>query len=111
MWQKVVKRKAIRTNLDGYLFLQMKGNEERRTKPYDRDAFKAHLVKNFNRLYPKGVCTLLDDDIGGCNGNPVNAWEERRWTSWSSAKMGEMLTAEGIWWETAPEQETIDIGL
>lgn len=44
----------------------------------------------------KGCKLLSDGDFGGCNGSPVHAWEEHRWTSWTLDDMKAMLDRAGF---------------
>ncbi len=48
-------------------------------------------------------------DLGGCKGDPENAWEEHRWTTWSVEDMKNILNEAGLLWKDGEEKEYISV--
>lgn len=104
------KRKSptLLVPLESFLYLQEKCHIERCGNPQSEKA-KQRLIRNFEEHSYNGKKQLMNGDLGGCNGNPENAWEERRWTSWSVEDMIEILSEAGLPWERGEDTEYIAV--
>ena len=67
--------------------------------------------REFDRFSRNGYKEVGDGDFGGCKGDPRNAWQERRWTSWSIEDMKRMLDEAGLPYGEDGVQERIDAGV
>ena len=97
-------------NWEGYKFLENKQHEERceSGKPISETRWeKTH--KRFDRNSKDGWRQIGDGHFGGCKGNPVNGWQEHRWTSWSCKDMQKMLDDQGIEYRIGDPHEVIDV--
>ena len=114
MWtSKIKKVNCIKTNMDGIIYLSLKGRNQRRETPLTKEQEAksiAYLERTYTNIWKDGIIHVDDDDFGGCNGDPHNGWEEGRWTSWTAAECARMLTEAGIWWEEDEPHEVITIG-
>lgn len=104
--QVETKKKAMLIPLDSYLYLQTEGYRQRCGKEHPN---VARLERNFKQHSTNGYYTLMDGDLGGCIGNPENAYEEGRWTSWSCATMKEMLKDKGLTYKDTDDIECIEV--
>ena len=93
--------------LESYLFLQKESYRQRSEsgKPLSEKAIE-RLTWNFQYVAYKDYYKMHDGDLGGCNGDPHNGWEEHRWTSWSVKTMAKMLNENGLPYKFG-EAETI----
>lgn len=103
---QVRKSSTILVQLESYLFLQDKQNFERSGR-HDSKEIAMRRTRNFEVFSYEGYKQIMDGDLGGCNGNPENAWEERRWTSWSVEDLKRILNEAGLPWKAGEEQEYI----
>ena len=95
---------------ESYLFLQDESRRQRSEEYKPRsDRSLEMLHRSFKMNSHNGLHELKDYDLGGCNGDPRNAWEERRWTSWSVQKMAEMLEENGLGYTFGAEKEIISL--
>lgn len=106
----IKKSKAIRTNFDGYMYLQRRSRLERVGHLWS-EKYQVKLERNYERIYGKSGFIVMDGDYGGATGDPEHSWEEGRWTHWTAKQVADMLTEAGIWWEPAPDQECVVIGI
>lgn len=67
-----------------------------------KDRIKRHLPKS-------GVYFIHDGDLGGCIGNPANAWKEGRWTSWTVKEIKKMLDEADLPYGKQGTTEVIDV--
>lgn len=104
----MAKVKAIAVEMDGYLYLQNRSHLERCGQDFSQITID-RLKNNFNTHSLNGFYTLMDKCLGGCNGSPVNAYEERRWTIWSTQQMVKMLEEQGMTWKSVEDVECIEI--
>lgn len=93
---KSIKEKAIRLNLESYLYLQNEGHRQRIGNDYS-DAAIERLKKNYYR-YKNGI-VIGNGWLGGAIGNPENSYEEGRWIDWSVEDMKKMLDEKGLKYE------------
>lgn len=95
---------------DSWVYLQNKMHEERSVtgKPLSEKSI-ARLRRGFEVSSRNGWRQICDYDFGGCNGSPVNAWEERRWTSWSVEDMARILDDAGLPHKESDPIEVIDV--
>lgn len=84
------KSPTILVPLESFLYLQEKNYIERCGEHHSEKA-KQGLIRNFEEYSYKGMKQLRNGDLGGCNGDPENSWEEGRWTSWSVDDMAKIL--------------------
>lgn len=92
---KVRKANTILVTWESYLYLQEKEYLERWGKRRNEKQIQ-RLRNNFDSFAYNGYKQLMDGDLGGCNGHWENAWEERRWTSWSCEDMKRILNEAGL---------------
>lgn len=97
---------TILVTLESYLYLQEKSYFERCGKKHS-DRAKERLIRNFEHFSVDGMKALMNGDLGGCKGNPENAWEEGRWTSWSVDEMARILDEAKLPWMKGEEKEYI----
>lgn len=107
---KVCRSATILVPFESWMFLQKKGHEERGGKPYSDRAIE-RLTRSFQDNSYQGYKQLMNGDLGGCKGNPENAWEERRWTSWSVDDMKKILDEAGLPWKDGEEAEYIAVSI
>ena len=89
------KVNTIDLSLKAALYLRQVMHDERCKS--GRSPLSENTVKRIsNSFMGKKFKRYHDGDFGGCNGSPINAWEEGRWTNWSVHTMEEMLRAEGF---------------
>ena len=67
-----------------------------------KDKMKRNMPSN-------GLCIVYDGDFGGCNGDPKNAWKERRWTTWDVDTMIAMLDKVNLPYGKVSEAEQIAV--
>ena len=103
---RIRKDKAIKVTWDGYLYLS---EEQHRQRCESGKPFSKRAIESLKRSFELNGGIMYDGSRGGCIGSPINAWEERRWTSWSVEDMKRMLNEKGFKWEDAGERESIDI--
>lgn len=107
---KVCRSVTILVPLESWMFLQCKGYQERCGKPHSEKGIE-RLRRNFQEYSYQGYKQLMNGDLGGCNGNPENAWEEHRWTSWSVDDMKRILDEAGLPWKDGEEAEYISVSI
>ena len=107
------KVNTILLPLESYLWLHEEGfkqrNERGETKLSDKS--RDRLTNNFHQHKVKstGLYAAHDGNFGGCNGDPHNAWEEGRWTSWTVEDMAKMLDENGLPYEIGEPTEVIPV--
>ena len=114
-YMRNVKRttNTILLPLESYLFLHEEGfrqwNERGETKLSEKH--RERLTRNFHchKIKASGLYAAHDGNFGGCKGDPHNAWEEGRWTSWSVSQMAHMLDEYGLPYEIGEPAEVIDV--
>lgn len=99
---------TIEVPFESYLFLQKEMHRQR------SETGRPLSEKCIDRLKRScdmtgGTHTLHDYDLGGCNGDPHHAWEEKRWTNWSCDTMCKMLDKEGLPYERKGKTTVIDV--
>lgn len=104
---KEYKKQSIRIPFESYFFLASEQHKQRCEKEY-RPLNREFIEKRFIRDNPNGYLAT-NGSFGGCNGSPVRAWEERRWTSWSIETLKQMLDDVGLPWEDGPIVEEISL--
>ena len=107
---KARKTDTILLPLESYLYLQDKSYFERCGK-YGSEKRIERLKKNFKEFSYNGYKQLCDGDLGGCIGNYENAFEERRWTSWSCEDMKRFLNEANLPYKEGKETEVIEVSL
>ena len=95
---------------ESYLYLQRKERKER-CGDCLKDEWIKRLKRGFDDLAKDGHKQIMDGDLGGCIGNPENAWEEGRWTSWTCEDMKRILDEAGLPYKDGDETEYIAISL
>lgn len=107
---KPVLRKSatVLVPLDSFLFLQDRSYLERCGKHHSEKHME-RLKRNFEQFSYNGYKQIMNGDLGGCKGNPENAWEEHRWTSWSVEDIKRILDEAGLPWELGEEAEYIEL--
>lgn len=112
MYQKEITKDTLLVTWEGWLYLRTKMHEERSTsdKPIS-DKYVAKARRSFDRSARDGWGAVDDGSFGGCIGNPVNAWEERRWTSWSIADMKKILDGAKLPYKDGKPVKAIEIYL
>lgn len=105
-----VRRKSptLLVPLESFLYLQEKSYSERIGKSCS-DKAKQRLIRNFEQFSNDGMKQLKNGDLGGCKGNPENAWEEGRWTSWGVDDMAKILDEAGLPWKKGKDTEYIAV--
>lgn len=104
-YNKIRKVKTLELPYESLLYLREEMRRQRTGRPLSdkaKDRIKRHMPKS-------GFCIVDDGDFGGCDGDPQNAWEERRWTSWSVDTMIEMLDRANLPHGKIGESEVIDV--
>lgn len=104
----VKKSSTILVPLDSFLCLQDKSFYERCGKHHNEEQMK-RLTRNFEQFAHEGYKQLANGDLGGCKGDPENAWEEYRWTTWSVEDMKNILNEAGLLWKDGEEKEYISV--
>lgn len=104
------KVNTILLPLESFLYLQEKGYNERCGK-YRTEKQIERLKRNFESFAYNGYKRLCDGDLGGCVGNYENAYEERRWTSWSCEDMKRFLNEANLPYKEGKETEIIEVSL
>lgn len=94
------KKHAIEVSWEGYLYLQARLSKERSGRELT-EAFIARLKASFEKFGHDGYKRLMDGDLGGC--------ENGRWTNWTAAQMGEMLTEQGLDWKPCDDVDCVDV--
>ena len=90
-----MKKKAIRVELEGYIYLQDQSSIQRSGRVHSeswRERIKQHYEWHDQK---HGGHLLMDGDLGGAVGKPERSYEEGRWTSWSVDQMKKMLDEKG----------------
>ncbi len=100
------KSPALFVPFESYLYLQDKCCLERSGKHLSKKA-RQRLTRNFEQFAFDGKKKLKNGDLGGCNGDPENAWEEGRWTSWSVDDIAKILDEAGLPWSKSDDVEYI----
>ena len=100
-----MKSKSIEVPFESFLFLQEECFRQRneRGMTHFSENHIARLRKGYESCKP--VKYLMSGSLGGCNGSPIHAWEEGRWTSWTVDDMKRMLDENGLPWKDGPEIE------
>lgn len=106
----VCKSPTLLVPFESWMFLQRKGYQERSGKPHSEKGIE-RLRRNFQEHSYQGYKQLMNGDLGGCNGDPENAWEEHRWTSWSVDDMKKILDEAGLPWKDGEEAEYISVSI
>ena len=99
---------TILVSKEAYMYLQRKGKIERAGKDFSQEHLE-RLEKNFDNFAHDGYKKLIDGSLGGCIGNPENAYEQGRWTSWSCKDMAKMLDEAGLDYKMGEPTEIIDL--
>lgn len=100
------KSPTILVPLESFLYLQEKSYIERCGK-HHTEKMKQRLIRNFETFSHSEKKQLMNGDLGGCNGDPENTFEEGRWTSWSVDDMAEILDGAGLPFERGESVEYI----
>lgn len=111
---KVHTAKTIAVPFESWFFLKEEQHRQRSEtgKRLDKKRWRTLFDGDAIRSCPMKGCKLLSDgDFGGCNGSPVHAWEEHRWTSWTLDDMKVMLDRAGLPWKDGECIECIDVTL
>ena len=103
-----MKKKSIRVPLESWVYLQDQCKLQR-CGDHISDKTKEHLKREMEKPYNQGGHQLTDGDLGGAIGNPLNSYEEGRWTSWSINEMKEMLKDQNLPYTDAEDVEEINI--
>lgn len=106
-----MKAKSIKVNWESWFYLHQEEHKQRSEtgKPISEKTVEK-LKRNFYNFADKnGMKTILSGDFGGCIGNPINGWEERRWTSWTLDEMKKMLDEKGLKWEESEDKEILPV--
>lgn len=103
---RVCKSSTILVPLESFLYLQDKQRFERSGKHCSEQNIE-RLKYNFETFSYNGYKQIMNGDLGGCKGEPENAWEERRWTSWSVEDIKKILDEASLPWKEGEEQEYI----
>lgn len=100
------KSPTVLVPLESFLFLQDKQCFERSGKHSSEKNIERHK-RNFEEFSYDGYKQIMNGDLGGCKGSPENAWEERRWTSWSVEDVKRILDEASLPWKDGEEVEYI----
>lgn len=106
-----MKSPSILVPFESYLYLREEMHRQRSERANGRPLLESTVnrLRNQFQTYPDGMRPLMDGDLGGCIGSPVNAYEEHRWTSWRISDMTKMLDAAGLPWKVGPVIEHMAI--
>lgn len=107
---RICKSPTILVPFESWMFLQEKGYQERCGKQYS-EILVGKMTRSFQEHSYQGYKQLMNGDLGGGNGNPENAWEEHRWTSWSVNDMKKILEEAGLPWKDGEEAEYITVSI
>lgn len=102
------KKNSILVPVESWMYLKERQYRERTGKELSEKSREVSL-RDFNRFNKNGMKQLLDGDCGGCNGPVENAFEERRWTSWSANDMKRILDEANLPYEDGPVTDCIDL--
>lgn len=106
----VRKSNAIIVPLESYLYLQNMCSEQRVGHSLSERSIKS-ITENYERFDSEnGGHILYDGDLGGAIGDPINSYEEGRWTSWKTTDMKEMLDTQDLPYKDIEPQEKILVG-
>ena len=99
--------KTIAVPFESWFYLQSECHNQRSEsgRPLNEERFR----RMFDQHSRNGVNLLKSGDLGGCIGDPKNAFEEGRWTSWTLHQMKAMLDAVGLPWEDGEDVEYITV--
>ena len=103
-----MKSPSLEVPFESYLFLQKECFRQRNERPNATwtDKRTDRLRKSFDYLTQgKHGMYMIGGSLGGCNGSPIRAWEEGRWTNWSVDDMKRILDEAGLPWKDGPEIE------
>ena len=92
----VHKVNTILLPIESYTYLREEMHRQRSEtgRPLSEKTY-ARIKRKFESI--KGGYEQVNDyAFGGCNGDPHNAWEEHRWTNWSTETMKRMLDEKGL---------------
>lgn len=105
-------RQSILVPWESFWYLRMEMHRQRSARPNASvsNKFRNNEHKMFHNFCNKdGYKTVMDFAFGGCNGSPINAYAEGRWTSWSVKEMTQMLDAVGLPWKEGSSVEVIEL--
>lgn len=111
---KVHTEKTIAVPFESWFFLQKEEHRQRSerggqlTEKRWKDMFYSTADKN---AASGSVKYIKSGDLGGCNGSPVHAWEEHRWTYWTLDDMKAMLDEAGLPYSEGEDIECCDVWL
>ena len=102
---KTVK-KSIWTTWEGFMHLWTKSHEQRSETKKPISEWAINKTKSTrDGLAKDGMYQITSGHFGGCIGNPINAYEEGRWTSWNTEDMKVMLDEVGLPYKDGEEVE------
>lgn len=103
----MARAKTIALPFESWFYLQTECHNQRSEsgKPLNEERFR----RMFDAHSHNGVKLLKSGALGGCVGDPKNAWEEGRWTDWTLKDMKIMLDAAGLPWSEGEEVEYINV--
>lgn len=102
-----MKRNAIRVPLESWIYLQDICKSQRCGDHLSEKTIE-RLTNEYNNHYKENWHLLLDGDLGGAIGNPINSYEEHRWTSWKVEEMKKMLDKANLPYKDNEPMETIN---
>ena len=107
---KVHTEKTIAVPFESWFFLREEQHRQRSGGeiPLNKKRWKALFDSDAIHSGPMmGLKLLRNGDFGGCEGSPINAFEEHRWTSWTLDEMKEMLDKADLSWKEGQEIESL----
>lgn len=111
---KVHTEKSIAVPFESWFFL--KKEEYRQRSEHGRQLTEKRWKDVFYSVADKkgvsgAVKYIKSGDFGGCNGSPVHAWEEHRWTYWTLDEIKAMLDKAGLPYSEGEDIEYFDVPL
>lgn len=109
---KVKKEKTILVPVESWWYLYNKSHEQRSEtgRPLSEKT-KENLIRRAFNYGEWEYHKLCNGDLGGCIGDPLHAWEEGRWTSWSIDEMKQMLDEVDLPYKDGKEIERIEVSM
>lgn len=103
-----MRKRAIKMPLESRLYLEDQLHLQRGGH-HTSEKTIAYITRLAERPYNKNGFVIMDGDLGGAIGNPLNSYEEGRWTSWTIEDMKRMLDEQGLPYFDEEPIDVIDV--
>ena len=103
-----MRKRAIRIPLESRLYLEDQLHLQRGGH-HSSERIIDHIIKESQKPYNQNGFVIMDGDLGGAIGDPLNSYEEGRWTSWTIEDMKRMLDEQGLPYFDEEPIDVIDV--